>query len=240
MRTRGPGVSSAIVDELRVQGRSTWNPCARLRCVQTLDLAPDQRAALARFVERLRASPHNLVSRRAREELWTRHVPECLDLAAKIPVDARQLLDVGSGGGLPGLVLAVARPDLEVHLLDSTAKKTAFLTEVSTELGLGVTVHTGRAEELGRGALGGRFDVVTARAVAPLVQLVAWCAPLLSPEGCLYAVKGKRWADELADAAPALRRSELRVVATPDEVVHNRGASVPDPQLRVVILARSG
>jgi 16S rRNA (guanine527-N7)-methyltransferase len=185
----------------------------------TTTLPDGQRTALERFAALVADSPHNLVSRRARDELQTRHVPECVALAGLLPTGARRLLDVGSGGGFPGLVIAIVRPDLEVHLLDSTTKKTDFLRGAAEVLELpNVTVHTGRAEELGRGELRGTFDVVTARAVAALSRLLAWTVPFLGPEGVLYAVKGERWQEELDEASDALRRTGARVLATPDDL----------------------
>jgi 16S rRNA (guanine527-N7)-methyltransferase len=162
-------------------------------------------------------SPHNLVSRAARDELWERHIPECVGVARLLPAGAGRLLDVGSGGGFPGMVLAIMRADLEVHLLDATRKKTDFLREAAATLGVSVTVHTGRAEELQQGPLGASFDIVTARAVAPLERLLGWTIPFLRPGGVLYAIKGARWAEELEAAGPELRRIGAGLVATPDD-----------------------
>lgn len=190
-------------------------------------LEHDQRALLGAFAERVRTSPHNLVSRRAREELWERHISEALHLAARLPTPAR-VLDVGSGGGLPGMVIAIVRPELEVVLLDSSEKKTAFLEEVAAELGITVGVVRGRAEDLRDGGLRGRFDVVTARAVAPLERLLGWTLPFLTPGGLLYAVKGERWEQEVLDATTALRTWGGHVVATPSDD--------PDMRPRVVVV----
>jgi 16S rRNA (guanine527-N7)-methyltransferase len=204
----------------------------------TTSTTPAQDAALARFAERVATSPHNLVSKRAREELSTRHVPECVALASLLPTGTRRLLDVGSGGGFPGLVIAIVRPDIEVHLLDSTAKKTAFLRAAADELQLeNVTVHTGRAEELARGSLGGSFDVVTARAVAALERLLAWTVPYLTPEGVLYAVKGERWREELEQATAELRRTGARVLATPDDLPQLDEVGI-EARPRVVMIGR--
>ncbi len=177
-------------------------------------LAEGQSALLSRFAELLRASPHNLLSARGLSELEHRHFPEGVAFARALPSVAR-VLDVGSGGGLPGIVVAIARPDLKVHLIEATRKKADFLLEAVTDLGLPVTVHHGRAEELSSGELGRSFDVVCARAVAPLERLVPWCAPYLRPGGQLHAIKGERWADELEAAVPALRAAHLIVRATP-------------------------
>jgi 16S rRNA (guanine527-N7)-methyltransferase len=193
---------------------------------------------LQRFAELVRASEHNLVSRRARDELESRHIPECVALARVLPRGPQRLLDLGSGGGFPGLVLAIVRPELEVHLLDATAKKTAFLSEAAAELDVVVTVHTGRAEDLQRGDLAGSFDVVTARAVAALDRLVGWSIPFLRRGGVLYAVKGERWEEELAAAGRAMQRHGASLVATPEDL-HSGDGPVPGATPRVVMLGRN-
>ena len=184
--------------------------------MSSLDVPLDVAAKLDTFTERVKASPHNLVSRQAREELRERHIPECVAFARMLPNGPLRVLDVGSGGGFPGVVIAAARPDLTVDLLDATAKKTDFLATIAAELGLDVEVHTGRAEELAATELAGSFDAVTARAVAPLRRLIPWTMPFLRPGGCLYAIKGERWAEELSAAIDTLRPYNAEVVATPD------------------------
>lgn len=199
---------------------------------------PDVQSRLERFAELVRTSEHNLVSRRARDELLSRHVPECVQLADVLPRGEQRVLDIGSGGGFPGMVLAIVRADLEVHLLDATAKKTDFLASAATALGVDVSVHTGRAEDLGKvEGLAGSFDVVTARAVAPMERLVGWALPFLRPAGLLYAVKGERWADELAEARDTIAKLGASVVATPEDV-HNAVDPRTGPGPRVVMLAR--
>lgn len=205
----------------------------------TRALTAHQAARLTTFTERVRHSPHNLVSRRARDELEERHVPEAVALARLLPRGADRLLDVGSGGGLPGMVIAIVRPDLDVGLLEATQKKAAFLEETAADLGVDVTVHHGRAEVLGRGKLRGRFDLVTARAVAPLADLVPLTLPFLAPEGALYAVKGERWAEELAAAGEALRRTGGAVLATPDDLPQPEDAASDPPPPRVVMIGRA-
>jgi len=192
---------------------------------------PQQSARrLSRFAELLRESPHNLLSPRGLQELESRHFPEAIHFAVALPAGPR-LLDIGSGGGLPGLVIAIVRPDLEVHLLEATAKKANFLSEASADMGVPVTVHHGRAEELATGALAGGFDLVTARAVAPLDRLVPWSSPYLKAGGQLHAIKGERWGEELEVARPQLQRHGLRVLSTPTE----EGPDGP----RVVVLERA-
>ena len=201
------------------------------------DVTEDQAAQLRAFAERVRESPHNLVSRRARDGLESRHVPEAVALAGLLPVGQRRLLDVGSGGGFPGMVVAIVRPDLEVHLLDSTRKKVTFLQEAATALDINVVVHHGRAEELARHEeFAHSFDLVTARAVAALGDLLDITLPFLTDDGVLYAVKGERWAEELAAAEQALRRAGGVVLATPDDLGHTTGPTQERP--RVVMIGR--
>jgi 16S rRNA (guanine527-N7)-methyltransferase len=188
---------------------------------------------LERFAALLRESPHNLLSSQGLHELETRHLPESLAFAHSLPA-SDALLDVGSGGGLPGIVVAIARPDLDVHLLDATGKKVAFLRDAADKLGIAVTVHHGRAEDLGAGELSGRFGIVTARALARLDKLVEWCAPFLRPDGSLHAIKGERWREELEEADQALTRLGLQVVSTPDDADRVRRPDTP----RVLVLVR--
>ena len=134
--------------------------------------------------------------------LWSRHVLNCAAMASLVPADA-QVVDVGSGAGLPGIVLALARPDVEVTLVEPLLRRVSWLEEVVDDLGLdAVSVVRGRAEEL----RGYAFDVATARAVAALERLALWRLPLLREGGVLLALKGRSAADELAHAEPALRR----------------------------------
>lgn len=196
----------------------------------------DTEAQLRRLAALIAASPHNLVSRAARGELESRHVPESVALARQLPLSEQplRLLDVGSGGGLPGLVIAIVRPELQVELLEATSKKVTFLREAIAELGLQVEVHHGRAEDLVDSDLGGAFDLVTARAVAPLERLLPWTVPFLRPGGLLFAVKGARWAEEVRDAGQALMRLGASVIETPQEP-----ADVDKSEPRVLVVARS-
>jgi 16S rRNA (guanine527-N7)-methyltransferase len=123
-----------------------------------------------------------------------------------IPIGA-SVVDVGSGSGLPGIVLALARPDLTITLVEPLARRTAFLSEAVTTLGLDatVTVVRGRAEDLAGGPQVAA-DVVTARAVAPLDRLAGWCLPLAAIGGRLLALKGASAADEVAEHRDAIVR----------------------------------
>ena len=188
---------------------------------------------LCRYARLLRSAPHNLLSARGLDELEVRHFPEAVAFTSTLPSGPR-LLDIGSGGGLPGIVIALLRPDLAVHLMDATGKKATFLREAADELGLALTVHHGRAEELGSGVLAGTFDIVTARAVASLDRLVPWAVPFLRPGGTLHAIKGDRWRAELQEATDSIARSGLEVVGTPDEPVGTPVEGGP----QVVVLRR--
>ena len=165
--------------------------------------------------------------------LWDRHLLNSAVVAELVPPAAR-VVDAGSGAGLPGIPLALARPDLTVVLLEPLARRHAFLTECVERLGLaGVTVLRGRAEEGPiRRSLAGA-DVVTARAVAPLDRLAGWCLPLLRDGGRLLALKGDTAETELAVARAALTRAG----AAAAEVVRC-GVGAADPPTTVVAVTR--
>jgi 16S rRNA (guanine527-N7)-methyltransferase len=165
-----------------------------------------------------------LIGPREVPRLWDRHLLNCGLLSPLVPEGAR-VADLGSGAGLPGLVLALARPDLEVTLVEPMARRTAFLEEACACLAAtNVTVARGRAEDWTGPE---RFDVVTARALAPLARLVTFGMPLVAPGGCLLAMKGSSAADEVAAAGTELarRRALAEVVrcevpgASPTQVV---------------------
>jgi 16S rRNA (guanine527-N7)-methyltransferase len=178
-------------------------------------VSPEQQ--LATFAAAIRESPHNLVSRSAQNELETRHIPESVAFATWLPADTKTVLDIGSGGGFPGIVIAIMRPEITVHLAESVGKKAAFLSEVVERLELSSVVHPGRIESLARSKQRPQVDAVTARAVAPLRELAAMAAPFLRPGGYLYAIKGARWREELDAAQETLRRVKLTVHALPDD-----------------------
>lgn len=146
-----------------------------------------------------------LIGPREVPRLWERHLLNCALLAPLVPQSAT-VVDLGSGAGLPGLVLAIARPDLEVCLVEPMARRVAFLEEVREELDLAIEIVRGRAEE----CTGRTFDVVTARALAPLPRLLGWGMPLVAREGQLLAMKGSSAAEEVQEAAPELARWRAR------------------------------
>jgi 16S rRNA (guanine527-N7)-methyltransferase len=145
-----------------------------------------------------------LIGPREAPRIWERHLLNCAVVGDLIQSGAT-VVDVGSGAGLPGMVLAVARPDLAVTLVEPLARRTAFLSEAVTTLGLDrTTVVRARAEEcVGKLPFA---DVVTARAVAPLDRLAGWCLPLTAVGGRLLAMKGASAAAEVAEHAEALAR----------------------------------
>lgn len=159
-----------------------------------------------------------LIGPREVPRLWERHLLNCAALGSALPNSAT-VADIGSGAGLPGLVLAIARPDLRMTLIEPLLRRTTFLEEVVADLELeNVEVVRGRAD-----ALHGKrtFDVVTSRAVAPLGRLLEWSMPLVDPLGTLVAMKGSSVADEIAAARPELDRlgcDEPRVLSLDDGV----------------------
>ena len=174
---------------------------------------------------------HGLIGPREVPRLWDRHILNCAVVGEAMPVAGARVIDVGSGAGLPGVALAIARPDLDVHLIEPMLRRTEWLATCVAELRLAnVTVHRGRADAYA-GSLTGRY--VTARAVARLPKLLGWCAPLAESGGEIVVMKGSSAAVELAEAAVLLRSLHLgagRVVTV--------GAALPDPTTLVVVARR--
>lgn len=171
---------------------------------------------------------HGLVGPREAPRLWERHLVNCAVVETLVP-EGSTVVDIGSGAGLPGLVLAVARPDLTLHLVEPLLRRTNWLHAAIEELGLtNVTVHRGRAEETDLQA-----PVVTARAVASLEQLVRWSFPLLEAGGRLLALKGEAAAVELDQA-----RTLLDELGVPDATLHVLGEGRVSEPVRVVEILR--
>jgi 16S rRNA (guanine527-N7)-methyltransferase len=163
------------------------------------------------------------------ERLWDRHLLNCAVLGELIG-PGLLVGDVGSGAGLPGIPLAIARPDLRIELIEPMDRRTAFLRDVIAELGLaGVTVVRSRGEDAPRD----RYDVVTARAVAPLVRLVPMALPLARLGGTLLAIKGAHAADELHAATVA-----TSAAGGDRGALHAVGVGVVDPPTTVVSIVR--
>lgn len=166
--------------------------------------------------------------------LWERHLTNSAVLTDVLPPGAA-VTDVGSGAGLPGIPMAIRRPDVTVTLLEPMLRRTRFLDQVTAALALdNVRVVRGRAEDPAiRGTLGAQQWVV-ARAVAPLARLVKWCLPLLATSGRLVALKGASAATEVADTAAELAGLGA-VVESVEELGGRYGTSAT-----VVIVRRSG
>jgi 16S rRNA (guanine527-N7)-methyltransferase len=142
------------------------------------------------------AVERGLIGPREVDRLWDRHLLNC-GVVAELLVEGASVVDVGSGAGLPGIVLAIARPDLRVTLVEPLLRRATFLSEVVTDLELDVAVVRGRAEDRQVVHDVGGADVVTARAVAPLAKLMGWCLPLATEGGQVLALKGESAAEEL-------------------------------------------
>lgn len=162
---------------------------------------------IKRYVDILanRGIDWGLLGPRESDRLWDRHVLNSVAVADLVPAGST-VADVGSGAGLPGVPLAILRPDLQVTLIEPLLRRSEFLDGVVAELGLvdRVTVERTRAEEHQ-----GSYDVVTSRALAPLPRLVRWCRPLTASGGAVLALKGVSAADEIAKMRGELTRNKL-------------------------------
>jgi 16S rRNA (guanine527-N7)-methyltransferase len=188
--------------------------------------APRRLSLLERYAGLLATDgvTRGLIGPREVSRLWDRHLINCGLLSPLVPEEST-LVDLGSGAGLPGLVLAIARPDVRVTLLEPMARRVAFLQEACSELGLdSVEIVRARAEQW---AAPERFDVVTARALAPLPKLLTWAMPLVGDAGVLLAMKGSSAQDEIAAS-----RTELRRWSAGAEIV---STSVPGSSVTTVV-----
>lgn len=170
-----------------------------------------------------------LIGPRELPRLWSRHLVNSAAVLDFLPRQA-QVLDIGSGAGFPGIVVAIARPELDVHLAEPMQRRCEWLADVVDELGLdNVTIHQARAEEL-RGK--GKVDVVTSRAVANMSKLVRMTSKLIAPGGSLVALKGRRAALEVEEAAGELKRHHLNAE------VHEVPSIMEDDSTFVVVCRR--
>jgi 16S rRNA (guanine527-N7)-methyltransferase len=173
-----------------------------------------------------------LIGPREVDRLWDRHLLNSVAIAEVIP-NAAHVVDLGSGAGLPGIPLAIARPDLVVTLLEPMARRVEWLEHVVRTLGLNVTVVRGRAEELAIKRRVSGADVVVARAVAPLAKLCEWSLPLLRHGGSLVAMKGASAAEEVARDRQAVVRA-----GGSDPRIETCGAGVLNDPATVVVVDR--
>jgi len=215
-------------------------PARPRRPSRTVAASPDRQAALAPFdvsretsdrlavlaaeLQRWQAVK-NLVGPATLKEVWTRHIADSLQLLAHAPA-ARLWLDLGSGAGFPGLVIAIAGQErgLSAHLVESNSRKCAFLRHVARLTGAPATVHEARLEAVVPNFVG-RADVVSARALAPLAQLLAWTEPLLTSGTVGLFPKGRDAAAELTHAQK-MWRFDLAILP-----------SRTDPEARVLRIA---
>lgn len=176
------------------------------------------------------ATLRGLIGPREVPRLWERHLLNCAVVTDLVPPGST-VADIGSGAGLPGLVMAIRRPDLQITLVEPLLRRTTFLEEAVEQLGLeNVVVHRGRAEELGPDAA---YDVVTSRAVAPMDRLARWSLPLVRPGGLFLAMKGSSVEDELREARKVVER-----LGGADTSVHRLGEDLLEHPVTVVRIKR--
>lgn len=198
---------------------------ARLLFGDRLEVARTYAEALATT-----GAERGLIGPREVPRIWDRHLLNCVALAELIPPGV-ELADVGSGAGLPGLPIAIARPDVTVFLVEPLLRRVVWLREVVAQLGLSnVEIIRSRANAVAE--TDRTFDVVTARAVAPLPGLLGLCLPLVRPGGELLAMKGDSAAEELSDAEDTLK--QLGAVEWSVAVCGGRVLMMPTTVVRVV------
>ena len=205
-----------------------WNELARRGGVE---LTSDQHEKLSRYLDLLLQANARMnltrITDRATAEI--QHVGDALTVLPLLPRGEFRLADVGSGGGVPGIPLAIARPDATVLLIESTRKKVAFLKQAIEALDLAnVSVSEWRAEDVGRSNNRENFDVALARAVATTDWLAEWCLPLVKKGGKMLAMKGPKVADEL----PAAKKP-IKLAGGGEPVVHP--VELPGTEHRVIV-----
>jgi 16S rRNA (guanine527-N7)-methyltransferase len=187
--------------------------------------------SLNRYVDILRSTgvEWGLLGPREADRLWERHILNSAALSGLIPA-GRKVADVGSGAGLPGIPLALLRPDIRMTLLEPLLRRSNFLTQTVDALGLGerVQVIRSRAEDHSE-----TYDVVVARALAPLDRLIGWCNPLRAADGMILALKGRSASDEVSQAQSQLDAARLEA-----EVLSVRAHSAADSAIVVRLSPR--
>jgi 16S rRNA (guanine527-N7)-methyltransferase len=176
------------------------------------------------------ATLRGLIGPREVSRLWERHLLNCA-VVTELIAPGSTVCDIGSGAGLPGIVLAIRRPDIRVKLLEPLLRRSTFLESVVLKMGLSnVVVHRGRAEDvIGTAGFEMGFDVVVSRAVAPMERLAGWSLPLTRPGGQMLAMKGSSAVDEVGAAGRAITRA-----GGTDVSIHKVGEAVVDPPVTVV------
>ena len=173
-----------------------------------------------------------LIGPREVDRIWDRHILNSVAIAELLEQDIR-VADIGSGAGLPGIPLALARPDLRVTLIEPLLRRSEFLREVVEELGIDVTIVRGRAEEPAVREQVGEMDAVVSRAVASLDKIAKWSMPLLRADGRMLAIKGERAEEELLE-----HRRVLASLGAIDVRVMKCCADYLDPPATVVVARR--
>ncbi|MBD8507027.1 16S rRNA (guanine(527)-N(7))-methyltransferase RsmG [Hoyosella sp. G463] len=174
-----------------------------------------------------------VVGPREVDRLWERHILNSAAIESVID-DSMTVVDVGSGGGLPGIPLAIARPDLSVTLVEPMLRRTEFMEECQQESGLAIRIVRGRAEDANVLKQAGGADVATSRAVAPLLKLLRWSLPLVRPGGEVIAIKGASVHDEIARDAKGFKK--LGVV---DGEVQQCGSDILETPTTVVRIRKA-
>jgi 16S rRNA (guanine527-N7)-methyltransferase len=200
-----------------------------------LSVFGDRAMTAARYAELLAGAgvERGLIGPREADRLWERHLLNSAAVGELVPEGAR-VVDAGSGAGLPGIPLSLARPDLEVTLVEPMLRRTEYLREVIGRLDLRIEVIRGRVEEPAVAARIGEVDAVVCRAVASLDKLIEWCLPVVVRGGRLLAIKGERAEEEVA----RLSRNRARVGAGKIEVVRC-GRDYLDPPATVVVVEKN-
>ena len=190
-----------------------------------VEVYPEAAENLVRYADWLAGAgvERGFLGPREVDRIWDRHIGNCAVVEELIPSNAK-VFDIGSGAGLPGVVLAIVRPDISVGLIEPLMRRSEFLTEVVNDLGIAdrVTIMRGRAEEL----RGQTAQIVTARAVAPLGKLLTWSLPLTAKGGQILAMKGSSAANEIIAAKDALKDKTAEIVFC--------GQGIVDPLTTVV------
>jgi len=174
-----------------------------------------------------------LLGPREVDRLWDRHILNSAAIAELLETGER-VADIGSGAGLPGIPLALARPDLRVTLIEPLLRRSEFLREVVDDLGLDMTIVRGRAEDLSVRQQVGEMDAVVSRAVASLDKLTEWSMPLLRLDGRMAAIKGERAEQEIRE-----HRRVMASLGAVDVRVMRCGADYLDPPATAVVARRA-